>query len=486
MSQATSAVAEAFKSGKSQHGTSLLIGEVIRAAAERYPNAVAAALGDQQVTFGEVAERAEQLAGALLRAGVRRGERVAWWAETSLDTIPLYFALAHIGGVFVPLNPRYTDAECRMVLAKADARLVLTDNGRGGHTRLKDLLSNAAPAPLGDVEVAETDPFIFFFTSGTTGEPKACVLSHRTERLRAGTGSNYPLGATICMFPQFHMAGWAFALRTWLSGDTMVYVERPDAQALLEAVTRHRANEIYCIPAVWQRILEADRGGYDLWSLLVANTGTSATTPELLAGIADICPRAKTVVVYGSTEAGSVCLLSPQDIRRKPGSVGLASPGVNLRIDASGELCVRSPYLFSGYFRNDEATASALNDGWYRTGDLAERDAEGYYYIIGRAKDLIRTGGETVAPVEVDLVLQSHPDIQDAAVVGVPDDRWGEIIAAFVVPRAGRSLDLEGLRRHCDGKLAPHKHPRQLYLVEALPRTGSTAQIQRRLLLGLR
>jgi len=156
-----------------------------------------------------------------------------------------------------------------------------------------------------------------------------------------------------------------------------------------------------------------------------------------------------------------------------------------VRLDADGELWARNPFLFSGYFRDEEATAAAVVDGWYRTGELAEVDDEGYYYIVGRTKDLIRTGGETVAPVEVDQVIQSHPAVADAAVAGVPDGDWGEVITAFVVLRGGQTLDLAALRHHCDGRLAAHKHPRRLVTVEAIPRTGPTGQVQRRRLVDL-
>jgi acyl-CoA synthetase (AMP-forming)/AMP-acid ligase II len=237
---------------------------------------------------------------------------------------------------------------------------------------------------------------------------------------------------------------------------------------------------MYCIPAVWRRILDADRSHYDLSSLRRADTGTSATTPELLAGIAAAFPMATTSIAYGSTEASLVCMLCPQDVLRKPGSVGPAGPGVETRLDDNGELWARSTHLFSEYFRDRDATSAALMDGWYRTGELAECDEEGYYYIVGRAKDLIRSGGETVAPVEVDLVLQRHPAILDAAVAGIPDNDWGEVITAFVVLRDGTSIELADLRRHCEGQLAPHKHPRRMVIVDQIPRTGPTGQVQRR------
>jgi acyl-CoA synthetase (AMP-forming)/AMP-acid ligase II len=174
-----------------------------------------------------------------------------------------------------------------------------------------------------------------------------------------------------------------------------------------------------------------------------------------------------------------VCRLGFEDLRRKPGSVGLPLPGVLVRFEEE-ELWVRSPFIFSGYFRNAQATEAALVDGWYRTGDLAQLDDEGYISIVGRASDLIRTGGEYVAPAEVDGVVQDHPAVLDGAVTGVPDDKWGEIVTAFVVLRPGASLTLDELRRHCKGRLAGYKVPRELVLVAAIPRTGATRQVQRR------
>jgi acyl-CoA synthetase (AMP-forming)/AMP-acid ligase II len=242
---------------------------------------------------------------------------------------------------------------------------------------------------------------------------------------------------------------------------------------------RRRVWAFYGIPAVWKRILEADRTGYDLSSLREANTGTSAITPEFLGALRDAFPAATTSVGYGSTEAGGACMLLPEDVLRKPTSIGLPYPGGELRIDRAGELCVRSPYLFKEYYNDAAATSAAMFEGWYHTGDLAEQDDDGFYYIVGRASDIIRTGGESVAPVEVDLVVQQHPAIQDAAVAGIPHDDWGEMIAAFVVLKPDRTLELSELRDHCRAQLAAYKHPRQLIFVDAIPRTGATGQVQR-------
>src|SRR5205814_4668060 len=187
-------------------------------------------------------------------------------------------------------------------------------------------------------------------------------------------------------------------------------------------VERNRATRLYCIPAVWRRVLDhLDEHECDLSSVRNADTGTSATPPELLEAIQAAFPAASVRVFYGSTEAGGVAALEHADLVSKPGSCGLPAPMAEVRIDSDGELWARGPLLFDGYFEDEAATAEVLVDGWYRTGDLAEVDAEGYLTVVGRAGDVIRTGAEAVAPSEVEAVLATHPAVADVAVVGVPD-----------------------------------------------------------------
>jgi len=463
----------------------LLVADVLESSAGRFARRPGATLGGRTATFGELQADTERLAATLAGLGTRRGSRVCWQGVISLDAIALHFACARLGAVLVPLNPALSAEESRPLLELAEPSLFVDDGEHAGEAVLAELLERR-PAASGGVEVAEDDPQVMFFTSGSTGLPKAVVLSNRTQRLRAMVEApSYPVGATICMFPLFHMSGWTTALACWLAGEHVVFVTRPDADTLLEAIDRHRGAHFYAIPAVWRRILEADRRPYDLSSLRDANTGTSATTPELLHAIVDTFPGTRTTITYGSTEAGLACKLGPEDLFAKPASVGPPGIGVYCGLDDAGELLVRSPYLMSGYFRNPEATEEALAGGWFHTGDLAERDDDGYYSIVGRVKDLIRTGGEYVAPAEVDVVVQAHPAVADGAVAGVPHPDWGEVVTAFVVLRPGQALDAAELRRHCASSLAPYKVPRHLVLLDEIPRTGATMQVQRRRLVEL-
>jgi acyl-CoA synthetase (AMP-forming)/AMP-acid ligase II len=465
--------------------TPLLVGEILRTAARRAPERPAVTCGGRALSFGELAEAAERVAGALCARGVGRGARVVWWGDPTVDAVALYFATAHLGAAMVPLNPAFSAGEAAPLLDLADPELVVGDEAHPGHADLPELVAAPRGEPV-DGSVDEHDPHMIFFTSGTTGTPKGVLLSHRTEVVRSMLGgmSTWPRGATICMFPQFHMAGWAAPLEAWISSEHVVYVDGGRADLLLDAVDRHRGYRLYCIPAVWRRIFDLDRSAWDLRSLGQADTGTSATTPEFLRELRDAFPWTVTTISYGSTEAGLVTRLGPDDVLRKPTTVGPPAPTVRIRLDG-GELLVRSSHLTSGYFRNEEATAAAFRGGWYHTGELAAVDDEGFVSILGRTAEVIRTGGEWVAPAEVDAVLQTHPALADVAVAGVPDADWGEVVTAFVVVRPGAAVELDDLRQHCRGQLAAYKHPRRLVVLDHLPRTKSTRQIQRAALVTL-
>jgi acyl-CoA synthetase (AMP-forming)/AMP-acid ligase II len=234
---------------------------------------------------------------------------------------------------------------------------------------------------------------------------------------------------------------------------------------------------------VWRRLL--DEGAGELKPLRFADTGTSATPLSLLQEIATACPNAEQRVFYGSTEAGSVASLAHADIFRKPGSCGVPAPLATVRVADDGELWVTGPLLFDGYLDDQAATDAALVDGWYRTGDVVAVDDEGYLSVVGRVGEVIRTGGETVAPTEVEAIVAEWPGVRDAAVVGLPDVRWGEVVCAVVVMEAGRATPtVDDLRRLCQGRLASFKHPRRVEVVAAIPRTPATNQIQRRSLIA--
>lgn len=504
----------------------LLVGDIFRQAAVAVPHRMAAAMGDRSLTFAEVWDGAGEVAARLYAVGVRPGDRVVVWAATSLDVVPVFAGCARLGAVFCPMSPLLSAEEAAPVLRAVAPRAVLADGARAGvlvgmgldrdlpdaalatldpvagAPRLDGPLPSLAaragddPGPVPEPSLAETDPHVVFLTSGSTGAPKGVVLSHRASVLRSHPGSQLePRGVAVCMFPMFHMAPWTISLQQWHARDGVVYVEAATAPEICAAVVRHRAERLNAIPAVWQRLLDhlasEAANGDELATIRFADTGTSATPPELMAALMAALPNANVRIFYGSTEAGNVAALDHVDITRKPGRIGVPSVGTDLRLDEHGELWARNAVLFDGYLGLPEATAEVLVDGWYRTGDLAEVDDEGYWSIVGRARDVIRTGGETVAPAEVEQVLAGHPALADVAVVGVPDDRWGETVCAVVVPAngeagagtgAGGVPSLDELRDWCDGRLATFKRPRRLVVTAEIPRTAATRQVQRRAL----
>jgi acyl-CoA synthetase (AMP-forming)/AMP-acid ligase II len=354
----------------------------------------------------------------------------------------------------------------------------------GGETDPRALLHPQRRADdIAAPELRETDPQVMFFTSGSTGRSKGVVLSHRANYLRSFQGVFRDLPErSVCMFPLFHMAGFTLALAAWQTRGEIALVADASAEAILEAVERRRANRLYLIPSIWQRILSADRARWDASSLRELDTGTSAVPIEMLRALKEAFPGSTTRVYYGSTECGSATALPDADVLRKPGSVGPPSPGVDLRLSGSGEILVRSAYLMDGYFDDPAATSAALRDGWFHTGDLGDLDDEGYLQVVGRIKEVIRTGGESVAPAEVEAVLAAHPSVAEVAVVGIPDPQWGEIVCAVVVPAPGRPPSLPELQKHCEGRIAGFKKPRRLELAQTLPRTPATGQVQRTLL----
>jgi fatty-acyl-CoA synthase len=482
----------------------LLIGDIVTSATRMVPNATAGSLGPMTVSFAHLDEEANRTAHALYGLGVRRGDVVGWWTSPTLRSLSGFVACARLGVTFAPLNPAFTAAEAAAVLAYLRPRLVVADlvhatlvtdlpvaivdsGGTLPGADLDELTRHAAPsAPAGQDRIADTDPHIVYLTSGSTGRPKGVLVSHRASWLRAAPGGGTftsglrGRGGVVCSFPLFHYGGWHYVMEAWQNRTAVHLIQRADAANLVDAVRRWRPSALYCIPAVWERLLDPEHRKADLTSLLHADTGTSGVSPQLVARIKQRLPGTTTTILYGSTEAGRMAALQDWDVARKPGSVGLpAFPGA-LWIDEDDEVCVRSDALMSGYLDLPEATESALRDGYYRSGDLGHLDEEGYLHLTGRKREVIRTGGESVSPYEVEEVLRDLPGVRDVAVVGLPDDRWGEVVCAVFVMEPGTACpELAQVRGHASARVAPFKQPRRVAVVPCIPRTPATGQIQR-------
>jgi acyl-CoA synthetase (AMP-forming)/AMP-acid ligase II len=500
-------------------GRGLLIGDIIRRAAATMPGDPAATVGHDSLCYAELDRDADRLAAALRQSlGIGHGDRVIVWCDTAIEVLPLFVAVAKLGAVFAPLNARLGAEEAGEVAALARGVLLIVDSlhveGADALAKLAGVERQAllptgaegrakAPAQVGaegdrvvldvtrlpdppgsidEPRLVETDPHVIFFTSGSTGRPKGVVLSHRANWLRGfqGVFRDEP-ERTVCMFPLFHMAAFTLAIAAWQTRGEIVYTDSA-ADALLEAVERRRANRLYGLPLVWKRIMQADTSRWDLSTLQQLDTGTSATPIELLRQMKTRFPDATVRVYYGSTEVGLGTALDDIDVLRKPGAVGRAAVNVDVRLAEDGEICIRSPYLMDGYFDDPEATAGVIVDGWFLTGDIGSLDEEGYFSIVGRKKEILRTGGESVSPSEVEAILADAPGVEEIAIVGLPDPDWGEVLCAAVVPKQGAQVTLAALQERCEGRLAGFKKPRRIAILGALPRTAATSQVQRTLL----
>jgi acyl-CoA synthetase (AMP-forming)/AMP-acid ligase II len=451
-------------------------------------------------------DRAANRTAHMLRGrGIGHRDRVVAWSDNNLDLVVLFLALAKLGAVFAPVNPRFKPGEAAAIIRLADPKLIVADADRseGAQALAAELaiqclridcldntgdiavLSAFAPdADIDELAKTEADCQVLLFTSGSTGQSKGVVLSHRTNFLRSFQGLyvDEPL-RKVCMFPLFHVGSFLLALIAWQTGGEVTFVRSPTPKALLDAVQARRANHLYCIPAVWSRILAERIENWDLSSLRFIDTGTSATPPALIDALKVKFPNGLVRVFYGSTEAGMVAALWDSEVQLKPGSVGRPTFGSELRLGAGDEIQVRNHMLADGYFRNEKATEAAFADGWYNTGDRGQLDEDGYLYVTGRLKDIIRSAGETVSPTDVELALAGCPGIADLAVVGIPDLTWGEIVCAVVVAEPGAPPPtLETLRAHCEGRLTSYKLPRRLEFIDRIPRTAATNQIQRPLI----
>jgi acyl-CoA synthetase (AMP-forming)/AMP-acid ligase II len=478
------------------------IGRILDLAALNTPTRVAVSLQDEHRTFGECDRAANRTARALQRLGLKRGDRLLFWSPVTIDSFDVFFATQRLGVAFVPVNfafsaeevaplieyvrPSLLLAEVSLApqaeaLAKAAGIPVATIGGRGPGHDIDAMSSAESDAPI-DVFVDDEDIHAIFLTSGSTGRPKGVMVSHRASWFRAlGGNSRVPASGgrgEANMFPLFHWAGWHFSLCAWIHGRAIHLTPRADADALNAIIDRWKPRYMYGIPAIWERLLESPGFG-KTQSLRLIGTGTYRVELTLIEALRERLPGVEMTIGWGSTELGVGTQICEDDIDAHPYSVGIACPGVELG-QVDGELIGRSDSMMSGYFELPEQTAEVLKDGWYYTGDLGEFDEEGYISIVGRRREIIRSAAESIAPAEVEAAIVLHPSVREVSVVGLPDQSWGERVCAVLVLNDGADApSIDELRKFVTPHLAAFKHPREIVLMPALPRTSATGQIQR-------
>jgi fatty-acyl-CoA synthase len=463
------------------------------------------------LTYRELDGRATRLANYLRETcGVSAGDRVAILSLNRNEVLEAFFAAAKLTAILVPLNYRLAPPELQFILEDSEPRVLLFEGEFGQvaerlsrQTAIQhfvaldesettgdscDFYEAALASASGDaVEVEDFDPeapVLIIYTSGTTGRPKGAMLSHR---MLTWNSINTQVGwditsadVTTVNAPLFHTGGFnVLTLPLLHVGGTVVMMRGFDAAEALAAIERHRCTIFFGVPTMFQMMLDAPRfASADLSSLRYFISGGAPCPVPLIESY-----QQRGVAFtqgYGLTEVGPNCFkLSLEDAVRKAGSIGFPSfhsearvvdaTGRDVRRGEVGELILKGGHVCSGYWRNAEATRAAISNSWFYTGDLARRDEDGYYYIVGRAKDVIISGGENIYPAEVEAVLNSHPSVASAALVGLPDPKWGETPIAAVVARAGCSLTAEEVIGFCTGRLARYKVPKRVFFVSEFP-----------------
>ena len=467
------------------------------------PDKVALVDAGAQTTYRALADACDAVAHGLRELGVARGDRVAYLGLNSRAFVEVMFAVAKLGAVVVPLNTRLAPAETAAVLADCTPSLLVWDAELEPLVRSDEVTAlrlravpvtsldrtPAAGAPAVDEPVDPDDLFMIQYTSGTSGTPKGVMLSHaniawNVYNLLVDVDLSSDEVALVTA-PLFHTAALnQLLLPTLLKGGTAVLEPRWDPSRALDLIEQAGVTYLFGVTSMYLSLSQAPRWATaNLGSLRIALSGGSPLPESLLRAYVD---RGLMIVQgYGLTEAApGATLLRPADGLRKLGSAGTVCFFSDVRIiDAAGdpvtdgepgEVLVQGPNVTAGYWRSPQATDAAfVGQGWLRTGDLARWDDEGHLHVVGRLKDMFISGGENVYPAEVEGAISTHPAVEESAVIGVPDERWGEVGRAVVTLRPGTTLDEEELLGHLRGRLAGYKVPRTVVFVDQLPHNGS-------------
>jgi len=439
---------------------------------------------EQKLTRYQLRTNAEEIAGGLQGQGVRPGDRVGLYAANSLEWVMAYLGTLRAGACVVPMNPDYHAAEAEHIVSNSDPALVIADVKRAPTVRelgrrvvALEELPRSTPPPM--PALTPEDPAVILYTSGTTGRPKGAVLDHGGLLAQARGAIEvwrWTAGDVLVhALPLFHLHGLGMGLNgTLLSGGRATLVPF-SPEAVVAELTRHdgeRGTMLFGVPSMYQRLCDwLDQHPTDLSHVRVFVSGSAPLPPALF----ERCQRLlgqPPVERYGITEGGIV-VSNPYDGPRQPGRVGLPFPGVEVKLGEKDEVLLKGGQVFRGYWRNPEATKEAFtSDGFFRTADVGEIGPDGTLAIRGRLKELIISGGFNVYPREVELVLETHPAVEEVAVAGVPSDAWGEEVTAYVVASKSSELVEADLIAYARERLATYKCPRRIVVLERLPRNA--------------
>jgi long-chain acyl-CoA synthetase len=478
--------------------------------AERYPDRPAVRLDDTVLTYADLADRSARAAGFLQVAGVTPGDRVAVMLPNVPEFAIVYYGILRAGGVVVPMNPLLKEREVAYYLDDSQARLIFAgpscaDAAALGAERagvrcvvvdegLAAALDAATPVAGAVVRDGE-DTAVLLYTSGTTGQPKGAELtqanlSTNVDVFVADLIHAQPEDVIFGGLPLFHSFGQTCGLNGAVkAGACLTLVPRFTPGKVLEVLTRDKVTVFEGVPTMYVALLgDPGRAGYDVSGLRICVSGGAALPVEVMRGFEEAF-GCIILEGYGLSETSPVASFNHPDRERKPGSIGTPIRGVGMRVvdefgkdvppGEVGEIAISGHNVMKGYWRRPEATAEAIPDGWFRSGDLARVDEDGYFFIVDRRKDLIIRGGYNVYPREIEEVLYEHPAVAEAAVVGVPDSSLGEEVGAAVVVKPGETVTPQDIQEYVKGQVAAYKYPRRVWFLDALPK-GPTGKVLKR------
>ncbi|MET3288213.1 UNVERIFIED_CONTAM: long-chain acyl-CoA synthetase [Brevibacillus sp. OAP136] len=507
----------------------MIITQSLITQAKNRPNKIAIIDGEKRFTYKQFAQRVALLAGALEEAGVKKGDRVALLLLNESRYLELLYGITLLGAIAVPLNVRLSPVELDFILKDSGAKLLFMhkeflpivpklrqeiasierfvlceDECAGdGISGYEDMLSSAQPVELVG-RVTEEEIAGIFYTGGTTGMPKGVMLTHRnllSNAYNVGLALNYTADDIyLHAAPMFHLADGASTFAITVVGGTHAHVRMFEPNQVLQTIQDARVTSCLLVPTMINILINLPGlKDYDITSWRKVLYGASPCPPEVLKKAKELLPI-QFYQGYGQSEAAPVLtFMMPKDhvtegephLVARLASCGQPLAGVEVRcFDAEdrdvkpgevGEIVARGPNVMKGYWNRPEESEAALRGGWLRTGDMATVDEENFFFIVDRKKDMIVTGGENVYSVEVENVVYTHPAVLEAAIVGVPDERWGEAVKAVVVVRNGTSLTEEELIQHCRSYLANYKVPKSVDFVSELPKSGAGKILKRNL-----
>ena len=486
-----------------EHGSHTRLDAILTRAALTRPQRAAVIFKDTTWTYGEVHERARRLAGALAALGVRKGDRVALWAPNRAEFVEVLFGVPMLGALASPLDHWWTWKDAHAALVQIRPRVLIVGAAQAGYLKghddairaagiehvlyLDDGYSErlAAATPLSTpTPVVPSDPAVVFFTSGSTGRSKGAVHTHASLTAAAVTMNaelQIPDGERTLHFLPLFSSCMEHLIPLTLARGTHIVQSQFDASGVWEAVLKYGVTHFDAVPTTLRRILEVAPATIPA-SLRSISYASERMPPQLITALVERMPTVEFVQFYGMMEQLCLTVCGPADQLRKSETVGRPMRGAELYLrnaegnvaapGEDGEIFARSPTLFAGYWEDEAATASVMSDGWLRTGDLGRFDSEGFLVLEGRVKEMIKSGAQTVIPSEVEGVLLSHPRVREAAVVGVPDEQWGEAVHAFITVLPGETVEEAELKTYCKERLAGYKRPKVIHIVTDLPRTG--------------